>query len=242
MIRIFQPISLYPGEKVTLDSSASHHLVNVLRVKEEESITIFNGQGGEYRALISVISKKKVEVEIKEFVSRDVESSLSLHLAQGISRGEKMDLTIQKAVELGVKKIIPLFTERSTVKLDAERREKRMQHWRSIVISACEQSGRNHIPEFLPLDTLDHALPTFQQTWRFILSPHEGKSLKHLPIQSNDQLLLLVGPEGGFSKKEMTKVLNQGFIPLNLGPRVLRTETAGLAALTALQCMFGDMG
>jgi 16S rRNA (uracil1498-N3)-methyltransferase len=229
------------SEKIFLDKNASHHLANVLRAKVGENITLFNGQGGEYHATISAIHKKNVEVEIGEWNAGDVESPLTIHLAQGISRGEKMDFTIQKAVELGVNKIFPLFTERSNVKLDKERSEKKWEHWRSVISSACEQSGRNTIPELSPVKTLENALPAFDQTWRLVLSPHQGESLKTLPIQKNQKILLLIGPEGGLSESEINKAVQQGFHAVNLGPRVLRTETAGIVAITALQCLFGDM-
>jgi 16S rRNA (uracil1498-N3)-methyltransferase len=199
MTRIFQATPLMTSEKIFLDKNASHHLANVLRAKVGENITLFNGQGGEYHATISAIHKKNVEVEIGEWNAGDVESPLTIHLAQGISRGEKMDFTIQKAVELGVNKIFPLFTERSNVKLDKERSEKKWEHWRSVISSACEQSGRNTIPELSPVKTLENALPAFDQTWRLVLSPHQGESLKTLPIQKNQKILLLIGPEGGLS-------------------------------------------
>lgn len=241
MTRIYQNISFSPHQKILLDKTASHHLAVVLRAKIGESVTLFNGDGCEYQAKITDIQKKNVEVDIIAFQPRDLESPLSIHLAQSMSRGEKMDFTIQKAVELGVKKIFPLSTERTNVKLDKERSEKRLAHWQSIIISACEQSGRNLIPEISPIETLDQALPHFDQTWRFILSPHTGKTFKNLPIQQNDSVLLFIGPEGGLSENEMNKVMRQGFIPITLGPRVLRTETAGLVAISALQTHFGDI-
>ncbi len=241
MTRIYQNVPLAIHEKLLLDKTASHHLSVVLRIKVGEVITVFNGQGGEFEAKITNILKKNVEVTILGFHSVDVESPLVIHLAQGISRGEKMDFTIQKAVELGVKKIFPLFTERSNVKLDKERSEKRLEHWQSVIVSACEQSGRNIIPEVSPIKTLDQALPHFEQTWRFILSPHSGETLKNIPIQKQDNILLFIGPEGGASENEMLKVMEHGFQPINLGPRILRTETAGLAAISALQALYGDM-
>lgn len=241
MTRIYQNVRLSMHDKILLDKTASHHLAVVLRAKVGERVTLFNGEGGEFSANIIQIHKKNVEVEIISFENRDAESPLTIHLAQGISRGEKMDFTIQKTVELGIKKIFPLFTERSNVKLDKERSEKRLQHWQSVVTSACEQSGRNSIPIVAPITSLDQTLPLFDQTWRFILSPHSGKALKSFPIQKNDNVLLLIGPEGGLSENEINKVTQHGFIPIQLGPRVLRTETAGLAAISAIQTLFGDM-
>ncbi len=240
--RIFQPIDLVSGEVIQLDTQASHHLMTVLRAKLNDGVTLFNGQGGEYKSTIIQMTKKQVSVQINEHLLRDVESPLELYLAQGISRGEKMDYTIQKAVELGVKKIIPLLTERSTVKLDAERREKRFQHWQSIIISACEQSGRNQIPELLFPMTIENSLSSVQADWCFVLSPAATSQLKDNAIKKNQRVLLLIGPEGGLSESEINLVCSQGYKPLNLGPRILRTETAAVAAITALQCSFGDMG
>lgn len=240
--RIFQPIDLASGSVVHLDAQASHHLMTVLRSKLNDAVTIFNGQGGEYKSTIVQMTKKQVSLQINEYVEREIESPLDLYLAQGISRGEKMDYTIQKAVELGVKKIIPLLTERCTVKLDAERREKRFLHWQSIVISACEQSGRNHIPELLFPMTLENCLASVQADWRFVLSPIAISQLKEKPVKQNQRVLLMIGPEGGLSEAEVNLACRQGCQPLNLGPRILRTETAAVAAITALQCSFGDMG
>jgi len=240
--RIFQATPLSSGIVITLSDQASHHLARVLRASVKDEVTIFNGEGGEYNATIIHIDKKTVKVEIGKFNPREAESSLDLCLAQGISRGEKMDYTIQKAVELGVKKIIPLLTERCTVKLDDERREKRLQHWQAIVISACEQSGRNRIPVILPPQTLDKWSQTVDEEWCFVLSPYATEKLKDRSISSSARVALLIGPEGGLSEKEISLVEQRGFLPLNLGLRILRTETAAVAAITALQCCFGDMG
>lgn len=241
MTRVFQPVELRLGAEIVLNESASHYLSRVLRAKINDLIRIFNGKGGEFLATIIAINKKEVWVLIKEFIPKDVESPLELYLAQGISRGEKMDFTIQKAVELGVKKIIPLFTEYSTVKLADDRLTKRWQHWQSIVISACEQSGRNVVPDVLKPDTLENSLKTMEADWCFALSPHVNQKLQEIKIQKQQRVILLIGPEGGLSSDEIQMVAKHQFLPLNLGPRVLRTETAAIAAITALQCLFGDM-
>ncbi len=239
--RIFQPVDLVCGSVIQLDSPASHHLVAVLRAKVNDGLIIFNGKGGEYTSVIIQVNKKQVSVQINEHIAREAESPLALCLLQGISRGEKMDYTIQKAVELGVKKIIPLFTERCTVKLDEERRAKRFQHWQSIIVSACEQSGRNQIPELLFPMTLESSLRSMQADWCFVLSPTAVSQLKEKPVQKHQSVILLIGPEGGLSDSEISFACQQRFLPLNLGPRILRTETAAVAAITALQCSFGDM-
>jgi 16S rRNA (uracil1498-N3)-methyltransferase len=239
--RIFQASPLSAGATIPLSDQAAHHLARVLRAAVHDEVTLFNGQGGEYQGVITKIDKKGVSVEIGTFDPREAESPLDLYLAQGISRGEKMDYTIQKAVELGVKKIIPLFTERCNVKLDDERREKRLQHWQAIAIGACEQSGRNRVPEVVLPQSLDRWAQTVDAEWRFVLSPHVTGQLSENAIPSTARVILLIGPEGGLSDKEMLIVSQQEFRPLSLGPRVLRTETAAIAAISALQCCFGDM-
>jgi 16S rRNA (uracil1498-N3)-methyltransferase len=240
--RIFQPISLSENTQVKLDEQASHHLARVLRASLHEEIILFNGAGGEYQAVITNIEKKTVTAEIKKYLEKNTESPIDLYLAQGISRGEKMDYTIQKAVELGVKKIIPLLTERCNVKLDAERRQKRIQHWQSIIISACEQSGRVIVPELVAPLTLQQWLPTVAADLCFTLAPKAQKKLQEYAVKPASKIVLLIGPEGGLSETEIQLSEQKGFLPLNLGPRILRTETAAVAALTALQCFFGDLG
>lgn len=242
MTRIYQATELTPHSSVTLDEFASHHLARVLRASVGDKIIIFNGQGGEYPAVIQQINKKTIIADLLEFVARDVESELDICLAQGISRGEKMDYTIQKAVELGVKQIIPLFTERCNVKLDAERSEKRLQHWQSVIISACEQSGRNRIPAIKKPQTLDSWLPTVKADACLVLSPYAEHHLKNQTISSRGKVVLLIGPEGGLSDREVSLAGQHHFQPVRLGPRVLRTETAALAAISAIQSIFGDMG
>jgi 16S rRNA (uracil1498-N3)-methyltransferase len=241
--RIFQPVTLAEGADIELDEAASHHLARVLRAALQDRVTVFNGQGGEYHGLISRIDKKRVTLTLTEYSARDAESPLSLCLAQGISRGEKMDYTIQKAVELGVRQIIPLLTERCNVKLDEDRKQKRLQHWQSIVISACEQSGRTFVPEVLSPQTLTSWLQATDINQGFIVSPHVKNKLSAAPIKKNFPVALLIGPEGGLSATEVSQAHEiKGFMPLNLGPRILRTETAAVAAITALQCYFGDLG
>lgn len=239
MTRIFQAAFLKTNHELQLNESASHHLSRVLRAKINDEIILFNGEGGEYTAKILRIDKKNITVLVGEFNSREAESSLNLILAQGISRGEKMDYTIQKAVELGVKKIIPLLTERCNVKLDDDRKEKRVERWKDIIIGACEQCGRNRLPEIIePMKFVDF-LQKEKSPIKFILSPVTGEKIN--TIESNDEVVLLVGPEGGLSDLEIKQAIDKNFIPLQLGPRILRTETAAVAAITALQCSFGDM-
>ena len=238
--RIFQSVTLTPETTLRLDEKSSHHVARVLRAATGDLLTLFNGEGGEYSAVIKQIEKKHVTVQINQFIPRDTESSLNIHLAQGIARGEKMDFIVQKAVELGVKKITPLISERCNVRLDNEREEKRIQHWRSIAISACEQSGRNRIPEIQSPVTLSDWLLEAKADLCFVLSPHVQEKLPSSHLSKDASVLLLIGPEGGLSDAEVTAAMQKHFLPLNLGPRVLRTETATIAAITVLQYQFGD--
>ena len=241
-IRIFQASSLSSQQLISLDEKASHHLARVLRVRVGDEVILFNGAGGEYTSVITRIDKKSVTVEVGVYSSQDRESALNIELAQGIARGEKMDMIIQKAVELGVKKITPLISERSQVKLAEERQEKRLQHWRSIVISACEQCGRNRLPEINAPMSLTTWLAQVQADKAFVLSPHLTEKLASAALSPAARIVVLIGPEGGLSESEVQQALAREFIPLNLGPRVLRTETATVSALSVLQYSYGDMG
>jgi 16S rRNA (uracil1498-N3)-methyltransferase len=240
--RIYQPSELAIGGEVTLDEAASHHLSRVLRAAIGDTVTLFNGLGGEYSAKIIQITKRHVVARLVSFSPREAESELNLCLAQGIARGEKMDYIIQKAVELGVKEIIPLLTERTTVKLDQGRSEKRLSHWQAIAISAAEQCGRNYVPPIAPPCTFSQALLTTAGDIRFVLSPRSSQKLDKSNGYMHKRIVLWIGPEGGFSESEMDIALSSGCLALNLGPRILRTETASLAAITLLQSQLGDMG
>jgi 16S rRNA (uracil1498-N3)-methyltransferase len=264
MPRIYQAIPLNVSATIRLDEKASHHLARVLRAKVGEELVLFNGQGGEYSAVIAHIDKKGVDVKLNEFVSREAESPLQIELAQGLARGEKMDFIVQKAVELGVAKILPVMTERCNVRLDVQREEKRLQHWQAVVVSACEQCGRNRLPQLEATVSLPEWLPKVEADYKFVLSPHlqneivnvqtKAAALQELQNQApkrqnqapslpaNTRIVLLIGPEGGLSDQEVAAALAQGFLPLNLGPRILRTETASIAAIAALQARYGDLG
>lgn len=239
MTRIFQPIELVEDARINLDDRAVHYLLSVLRAKAGDALVLFNGQGGEYAATIEMISKKNIVVFIEKYLAIEVESPLDLCLAQGIARGEKMDFIVQKAVELGVKRIIPLLTERCNVRLSAEREAKRMAHWQGIIISACEQCGRNCLPEIATPQTFTNWITSVQSTHRFILSPRE-KVAGACTVSANDSVTLLIGSEGGLTDKEAELAKFQNFIPFHLGPRILRTETATIAALAIAQSKWGD--
>lgn len=239
-VRIYQPTKLFADLTVILTPEAANHLVRVLRFEVNDQFTVFNGDGGEYLAKIIEIKKQQVVIHIESYKNHSVESPLKIHLGQAISRNEKMDFTIQKAVELGVTAITPLTTERCGVKLSADRWEKKLQHWQGVITSACEQSGRNFIPTIYPPMVLSQWLARSQADLKMILHPVGTKKihdLKNHP-QSID---LLVGPEGGFDELEINMAQQHQFISLQLGPRILRTETAALVAITTMQCLWGDL-
>lgn len=239
--RLYQASPLTVNTSIRLDERAFHHAARVLRAKVGEQVILFNGEGGEYKAVIKNIDKKGMDVDILAFSEREAESPVAIHLAQGIARGEKMDFIVQKAVELGVSSIVPLFTERCNIKLADERAGKRLAHWRSICIGACEQSGRNRLPKIVEPISLNDWLPSAKADYSFVLSPVAQEKIPALTLKPQAAILLLIGPEGGLSETEINRAKQTGFMPLNLGPRILRTETASIAAITALQCRFGDL-
>ncbi|MDF2691385.1 MAG: rsmE [Gammaproteobacteria bacterium] len=238
--RVYQNQALSEGQSLQLDAEASNHLANVLRMREAEKLIVFNGEGDEY--LCSVISAQKksmtVLLESKQTVLR--ESPLFIHLAQAVAKGDKMDLIIQKAVELGANAITPILTERSNVKLDSERFDKKMQHWQKVAISACEQCGRNVVPQVNAPLSLTKFIEHHEAELKLILHPGNGQNLSTLstPIAS---LIIMIGPEGGFAEQEISLAQSRNYIKLNLGPRILRTETAPLAAISILQSKWGDL-
>lgn len=238
--RLYQSIPLIPQQFIELDEKTSHYLLNVMRAKVGYNLNIFNDQD-EYSAVIHQIHKKRIIVEIFNLIQRQTESQIQICLAQSMARGEKMDFIIQKAVELGVQTIVPLFTERSNVRLSKERAKNRLSHWRSIVISACEQSGRNHIPEILQPVSLREWLPQAQANRAFVLFPHAHTIMTEERLKPGASVICLIGPEGGLSDGEIHFAKEQGFLPLSLGPRILRVETAAIAVLSILQFHFGDM-
>jgi 16S rRNA (uracil1498-N3)-methyltransferase len=239
--RIYLPAALTPGAEVALDARAAGHAVRVLRLRAGDALVLFNGDGNDYAAELVEVRKDQARCHILSAHERPTESPLMIELAQGVSRGERMDYTIQKAVELGVQRIVPLDTERSQVKLSGEREQKRLQHWGGIVMHACEQSGRSRVPELQPVQRLDQWLSTQAQvTHKLFLDPEGDVHVADLngPVGS---VSLLVGPEGGLSPAERELAIARGFLRLRLGPRILRTETAALTALAALQAVWGDL-
>lgn len=248
--RIYQQQPLSVGETITLCDDAFGHTIRVLRLKIGDGLTLFNGELndcslGEYQAEITQVSKKNAQVLIKSFIAKDNESPLNIHLGQGISRGDRMDFTLQKSVELGVNTITPLFTERCGVKLTGERLQKKLDQWQKIVNSACEQSGRCTVPTVLPAVYLDEWLLQQTASLKLNLHPKAQYSIMNLPesniTDSQQRVRLLIGPEGGLSDDEINRANEASFVDVLLGPRILRTETAALTAITALQCRFGDI-
>ncbi|MHA6204439.1 16S rRNA (uracil(1498)-N(3))-methyltransferase [Dyella soli] len=241
-IRIHVDQPLAAGLELGLPAQAGEHVVRVLRLVAGDGITLFNGDGFDYPAVIQAVGKREVTVQVQSSQAVDNESPLPLTLAQGVARGEKMDLIVQKATELGVARIVPLLTERSEVKLDAGRSEKRLAHWRAVAASACEQSGRARVPEVTPAVSLDawlRALPD-DGSVRLALLPEGSQRPGELRFGPAGGMLV-VGPEGGLGQRDVAALTEAGFSGLRLGPRILRTETAGLAALAALQALHGDV-
>jgi len=238
--RLYLDLPLAPGESLILPSAAAHYLVHVLRLGPGDALTLFNGQGGEYAAQLSSVSKKAVVVRVGEYRPLDCESPLALTLVQGVARNEHMDYAIQKAVELGVQQIAPVITAR-TQRIDAARLQSRAQHWASIIENACAQCGRNRLPVLLPVQTFPAWLAQAPQGQRLLLEPSATLSLHSLTLDG-PSLSVLIGPEGGFTDAELAAALAAGCLGVRLGPRVLRTETAALAMLAICQARWGDLG
>lgn len=229
------------GTSIALPDASANHLARVLRLREGDGCVLFNGDGRDYDARIAAISKRGVLADVVGARDVDNESPLRVCLLQGIARGEKMDLILQKATELGVASVIPVMAERTEVKLDAERTEKRMAHWRSVIASACEQSGRARLPSLaVPTALGDAAQAVDHGTTKLTLDPTGDVSLATVKIDAA-AVVVAIGPEGGWSPRDRDTLSAAGFIGLRLGPRILRTETAGLAAIAALQSRFGDL-
>lgn len=238
--RVYIPGGIPPHGVLEAPAEASHHLTHVLRLAPGAHLFVFNGEGIEYAAVIERIAKSRVTLKLSEGLPVDRESTLAVDLAQGISSGERMDYTIQKAVELGVRSIQPLSTERSVVRLTAQRAQKRVSHWQAVAIAACEQCGRNRVPRVQPVMALTQWLAdTAPDAVRLTLSPGSAKSLRAL-ASPKAPVLMLVGPEGGLSPRERNDAQVAGFQSVSLGPRILRTETAAVAALAAMQALWGD--
>ncbi len=238
--RVYFEAPLAHGALVELPEGPFRHLVQVLRMQAGDTLVVFNGQGGEYEAVLETVAKRGASLRIGAFRDVDRESALDLVLVQGISKGERMDWTVQKAVELGVSAIVPVVTERTNVHLDREREAKRLDHWRAVMISACEQSGRTRIPELHPVMKFADWLGIPAKGTRLVLDPLATRGLAWVDAAAG-AISLVVGPEGGLSADELRVAGKAGCVGVQLGPRVLRTETAGVAALAILQSIAGDL-
>ncbi|MGF6756462.1 16S rRNA (uracil(1498)-N(3))-methyltransferase [Paraburkholderia sp. GAS42] len=244
MPRFFVDMPLQSGNVVQLPDDVVRH-VQVLRLQTGDSIALFNGEGGEYSAGLVDVERRSATVEIAEFRDIDLEPPYQLTLAQGIAGGDKMDWLIEKAVELGASAFVPLTTTRSVVRLSGERAQRRNVHWQGVVRASCEQCGRNRLPDVAPVSEFGAWLGTLSDApaegeLRLLLSPRGSIAFSALPVEPpRGRVTVLIGPEGGLSADEETAVTNQGFTPVGLGPRVLRTETAGIAMLAALAARWG---
>ena len=237
--RVYSPQLISIGDEVKLEPGPTRHLTSVLRMSVGQEVILFNGQGGEYSGQLVEARKGLASVEIKTFNETDRESPLSLHLGIGISRGERMDWIVQKATELGATQITPLFSERCEVKLTGDRLVKRVRHWQQVAISACEQCQRNKLPTINSPVPIQNWLANCSEDLKLLMHHRANKRLHDLAQQATS-VALLVGPEGGFSDQEINQSGQQGFQPLAIGPRVLRTETAPVAAISIVQVLWGD--
>ncbi|MEQ1531402.1 MAG: 16S rRNA (uracil(1498)-N(3))-methyltransferase [Methylococcales bacterium] len=238
--RLYVATALAEGKCIDLPEEAAHYVRTVLRLKSDQDIIVFNGAGGEFVSTVQEISRKTVSIAIKHKQEQDNESPLQIVLGLGIARGDRMDFAVQKAVELGVTHITPLVTERCVVQFKGDKKPQRVLHWQKIVQHACEQSGRCVLPELIEIEQLEHWL-SGQQGLKVFLDPYAQTSLADLKPE-HMLVTLLTGPEGGFSDREREAAKQAGFIPVRLGSRILRTETASLAALSAVQMLWGDFG
>jgi 16S rRNA (uracil1498-N3)-methyltransferase len=237
-IRIYHPTPLAVNQAIELTAEAQHHLRNVLRAQSGDAVILFNGDGHDYLATIACINKKQVIAQIHSTEQRNTQSPLKIHLAQSINRGDKMDFVIQKATELGVHDIIPIISEYGNVKLNEERWEKKVTHWQKIADSACEQCGRTDLVKIQTPSTLTQWVAEPKSGTCFILEPGAETAMNIQECIS--EITLLVGPEGGFSQQEIDFALKHSFRTILLGPRILRSETAGLAAISVCQARWGD--
>lgn len=239
--RIYSNERLEPGSVVNLPADAAGYVTRVLRLRAGTSITLFNGDGGEFDAEIAEVRGQTVAVCIGQYHGVDREPPLTLRVVQGVSRGERMDWLIQKAIELGAARIEPVFTARSVVRLDAERASRRLRHWRGIAVSACEQCGRNRIPDIAHPISIGEWMSACHggRGSALLLQPEAKKRLTDVEY-AGGPVTLLAGPEGGLTPEEATRAVEAGFTPIRLGPRILRTETAAIAALAVIQSRWGD--
>lgn len=243
-VRLYQPGLYQAGQTLALSKDRMHYALNVLRLKSGQAITAFNGEGQLAEAILAVNSRRDAQLNVLSVEPCIAKTPLQTTLVQAISRGDRMDHSIQKAVELGVTTIQPVFSAHCEVKLNSDKREKRRQQWQNIVINACEQSGQNRVPKVETIQTYSEWLSQFTSTpfYCICLDPLASKALPDLPQpEANQPVHILVGPEGGLTAEEIEQAQNAGAFDIKLGPRILRTETAGPALLAILQAKWGDL-
>ncbi|NVK58408.1 MAG: 16S rRNA (uracil(1498)-N(3))-methyltransferase [Alteromonadaceae bacterium] len=238
--RLYHAGIIAVDSEITLHADTAHHVANVLRLKNGHPVVLFNGDGNEYSATVVLAQRRQVIIEVDSKLAIDPQSSLPLHLGQGVSKGDRMDWVLQKATELGASDITPLITERCPVKLDEKRWQKKFQQWQKIIQGACEQCGRNTLPTLHPVISLQDWLSDSTQQTRLVLAPGSQQRLTQLAA-NHKGYRLLIGPEGGLSDAEVHQSQEAGYTACSLGPRILRTETAALSGLSILQATFGDI-
>ncbi|MCK0163038.1 16S rRNA (uracil(1498)-N(3))-methyltransferase [Marinobacter sp. S6332] len=239
--RIYTDSPLSEGNHTDLDENAAQHVGRVLRMQPGQELKLFNGDGQDYPATITEAGKKRVQVLVGAPQANQTESPLQITLGQTLSKGDRMDYAVQKAVEMGVSRIVPLTTERCEVKLKGDREDKRLRHWQSIAISAAEQCGRAKVPEILPVMTLGQWLE-YSRTFELRLVLHHRTEKSLASMNQPGAIALMIGPEGGLTADEIAQAEKEGFLSVALGPRVLRTETAPVAAIALCQWLWGDIG
>ena len=236
--RFFVPIGLSSGTEIELPERAARHCA-VLRLRRGDDVVVFNGEGGEFSAELTRVSRDDVRARLISKQAVERESPLAITLAQCLSSSDRMDITLQKSTELGVSRIIPIASERSVARLSCERADRRVAHWRNVLVAACEQCGRNRVPEIDAItDFADFLGVSGGEEIRLLLAPDASRDLRDL--EPSRAVMLLVGPEGGLAPEERQRAEARGFVPIRFGPRVLRTETAPLAAIAAMQALWGD--
>ena len=241
--RIYQATPLKTGGSIFLEAQAATHVARVLRLKQHDQIIVFNGQGGEYVGVIDAIDKRSVKIVLESYQQPDTESPLYISLVQGISRSERMDYTLQKSVELGVSEIYPVTTQHISIHLDEARARKKHGHWQGVVNSACEQSRRERVPQVHDLVSLQscvESLSAGNEQTLLVLDHRAQATMKQVTTPKNQRIVIVVGPEGGLSEEERDWLVGEGFTAVSMGPRVLRTETAALAAIAVMQSLWGD--
>jgi 16S rRNA (uracil1498-N3)-methyltransferase len=243
--RLYYPDKLTCGKNIHLDADTSTHLIRVLRTKIDSPVVLFNGDGFDYYAKTLDTNTKKTLLSIDSKLETNNESNITINLIQGLSRQDRMDTTIQKSVELGVNTITPIICQRSNLKFNKDKTDKKLAHWRKVMIGACEQSGRSTLPqltEVFTLDTVESSLD--KKSLKIILDPNSQTTLKDIGLEQlkkhDDKIEVLIGPEGGLNDDELCYLKNKQFINISFGPRILRTETAGPAIVSALQLLWGD--